>query len=126
MFAGIARCRKGQDSKVARCLGGLQDGLLNLIRLSHEQEIDERDSITATPVDDSAGDTSTQRSTIQNVIRDLVQAVDDNEQDSDYLATRTGLTVPLHSCIKDHLDYLNAQSVMNTGARGPHSRWTLG
>ena len=93
---------------------------------SHEQEIDERDPITATLVDDSAGDTSTQRITIQNVIHDLVRVVDDNEQDSNYLATCAGLTVPLHSRIKDLLDHLNAQSVMNTEAHGPHSRWTLG
>ena len=57
---------------------------------SHEQGINEHGPIIAMLADDSAGSTSTQCNTIQNVICDLAQEADDDEQDSDYLATCTG------------------------------------
>ena len=91
------------------------DGNQAVSMASHEYEIDNNDPTIATMLaDNSIGGTSTQYSTIKNVIYNLVQAINDDKQNSNYLATHTGLTIVAsqYHCIpiKDFLDYLNAES----------------
>ncbi|KAF8548409.1 hypothetical protein OG21DRAFT_1489428 [Imleria badia] len=76
-------------------------------------KLNDPDPTTVTPVNDSSesGHTSPQCG-IHGVIHNLIQAVNDDEQDSEYLATRTSPPASQYSCIsiKDLLDYSNAES----------------